>query len=431
VVHRRADGRVGEELTGDLDGPALDGHAEALLRFARASVRDEGGFWWLDSHGRPDRTQPLHAWIACRMTHVFALASLRGSPGAEAVADHGIAALSGPLRDDRYGGWFASVGADGTPVDAGKAAYPHAFVVLAAASATVAGRPGAAALLDEALNVVLRRFWDSDAGRTVESWDRAFATSEPYRGANSSMHMVEAFLAAGDATGDPVWAARALRICEHLVHGVAASYGWRLPEHFTPDWRPLPEYNADRVADPFRPYGSTVGHWLEWSRLLLHVNAALAAGSAAPPWLIDDARALFAAAVARGWAVDGADGFVYTLGWDDRPVVRSRMHWVLAEAIAAAAVLHRQTGEADYDRWYRTFWAYARRYLIDPVDGSWRHELDEANRPAATVWRGRPDVYHAYQAALLPQLPLGGSAAGALAGYRASQPAVGSPRRVD
>jgi mannose/cellobiose epimerase-like protein (N-acyl-D-glucosamine 2-epimerase family) len=433
VVHRRADGRVGEELTA-----WLDGQADALARFARASVRDRGGFWWLDDRGRPDPAQPLHAWITCRMTHVFALEVLRGRGAGSgaggnaadpaAAVDHGIAALRGLLRDDRYRGWFASVAADGTPVDDGKAAYPHSFVVLAASSATVAGRPGADDLLDEALGVVRRWFWDEDAGRTVESWDRAFTVSEPYRGANSSMHMVEAFLAAGDATGDPAWAARALRICEHLVHRVAAGYSWRLPEHFTPDWRPLPEYNADRVADPFRPYGTTVGHWLEWSRLLLHVAAAV---PDPPGWLLDDARALFGAAVERGWSVDGAEGFVYTLGWDDRPVVRSRMHWVVAEAIAAAAALHRRTGEASYDRWYRTFWDYARRYLIDPVDGSWRHELDAANAPAATVWQGRPDVYHAYQAALLPGLPLAGSAAGALAGYRASQVASPAERRID
>jgi mannose/cellobiose epimerase-like protein (N-acyl-D-glucosamine 2-epimerase family) len=293
--------------------------------------------------------------------------------------------------------------------------------VLAAGSATVAGRPGAADLLDEALEVVLRRFWDSDAGRTVESWDRGFTVAEPYRGANSSMHMVEAFLAAGDATGDPAWAARALRICRHLVHVVAAGNEWRLPEHFTGDWRLVPDYNADRPADPFRPYGTTVGHWLEWSRLLLQVAVAV---PEPPGWLLDDARSLFAAAVARGWSVDGADGFVYTLGWDDRPVVRSRMHWVVAEAIAAAAALHRRTGEAGYNGWYRTFWDYARRYLIDPADGSWRHELDATNAPASTVWRGRPDVYHAYQAALLPGLPLAASAAGALAGYGASQPAT-------
>ena len=40
---------------------------------------------------------------------------------------------------------------DGRPVDDSKQAYAHAFVVLAASSATAAGRPGAKQLLDEAL----------------------------------------------------------------------------------------------------------------------------------------------------------------------------------------------------------------------------------------------------------------------------------------
>ncbi|WP_344931743.1 AGE family epimerase/isomerase [Saccharopolyspora gregorii] len=41
---------------------------------------------------------------------------------------------------------------------------------------------------------------------------------------------------------------------------------------------------------------------------------------------------------------------------------------------------------------------------MDRELGSWRHELDEHNRPAATVWEGKPDLYHAYQATLLPRL---------------------------
>ena len=389
----------------------LDEHARALTRFARASVRPEGGFWWLDAYGYPDQEQPVQTWITCRMTHVFALASLRGEPGAGPIADHGIAALTGLLCDPVHGGWYGSVGPDRQPLDPTKAAYPHAFVVLAASSATVAGRPGAQALLNQALDVVLNRFWDESAGRTIESWDRDWRNAEPYRGANSSMHLVEAFLAAGDATGDPAWAARALRICEHLIHEVASAHDFRLPEHFGPDWQPRLDYNADRQDDQFRPYGSTIGHWLEWTRLLLHVEAAV---PNPPAWLLDDARALFAAALRRGWAVDGADGFVYTIGWDNQPVVRSRMHWVAAEAIAAAAALWQRTGEPGYDRWYRAFWDYTERYLID-ANGGWWHELDTSNAPAATVWQGKPDVYHAYQATLIPQLPLAPGAARQLA----------------
>jgi hypothetical protein len=42
--------------------------------------------------------------------------------------------------------------------------------------------------------------------------------------------------------------------------------------------------------------------------------------------------------------------------------------------------------------------------MVDLDGGSWHHELDARNRPAHTVWEGKPDVYHAYQAAILPSL---------------------------
>ena len=174
-------------------------------------------------------------------------------------------------------------------------------------------------------------------------------------------------------------------------------------EHYDAAWRPLLDYNRDVPAHPFRPYGATVGHALEWSRLLLGVDATL--GPAAPPGLVAAAVSLFDRAVADGWSADGAEGFVYTTGWDGVPVVRARMHWVLAEAVGAAATLHRVTGRQRFQDRYQQWWAYADRYLIDRERGSWHHELDAENRPAATVWPGKPDVYHAFQATLLPLLP--------------------------
>jgi mannose/cellobiose epimerase-like protein (N-acyl-D-glucosamine 2-epimerase family) len=219
---------------------------------------------------------------------------------------------------------------------------------------------------------------------------------------NATMHTVVAYLAAGDVTGDGRWAERAGRMAATLVDR-ASGNGWRIPEHYDADWRPLLEYNKEVPAHQFRPYGATIGHALEWARLLVGVDATL--GVAAPRGLVDAAVALFDRAVADGWAVDGADGFVYTTGWDGVPVVRARMHWVLAEAVDTAATLHRVTGDPRFDEHYRRWWAYADRYLVDHVNGSWHHELDPANVPAATVWPGKPDVYHAFQATLLPLLP--------------------------
>ncbi|WP_347355137.1 AGE family epimerase/isomerase [Intrasporangium sp.] len=385
----------------------LEADAARLVGFARRAADPGGGFGWLDDAGRLVADRPVETWITCRMTHVFALAALHGDGSAGEYVDRGVAALGSVLRDRTHGGWFSSAG----PAGRVKEGYAHAFVVLAAASATGAGHPDGPSLLQEALGVVLERFWDEDQGLVADVWDADWTVLDPYRGVNANMHTVEAFLAAAEVTGDRVWLDRAVRILTRVVDGFAREHDWRLSEHFDQQWRPLLDYNIDRPDDQFRPYGVTIGHLIEWSRLALHARTAL--GAKAPGWLLESAGRLYRAGVGRGWDVDGAPGFVYTTDFQDRPVVRERMHWVLAEAIAAAWTLWRDTGQAsagdDFARW----WAYARRYLLDERDGSWRHELDAGNRPSARVWSGRPDVYHAYQATILPLLPPAASFIGA------------------
>jgi sulfoquinovose isomerase len=401
------------------DRQYLAAQRAGLLRFAQGS-RHPLGFGWLDDVGAlvPDR--PVELWITCRMTHVMSLGLLAdeppapGGPDRSTLADlaaHGVCALTTTLADQVHGGWFAAIGPDGS-VDDAKQAYGHAFVLLAASSASAAGVEGAAALLDEASWVHDARFWDEDAGLVVEGWDRSWSHLDDYRGINANMHTVEAYLAVGDVTGDPHWYARAGRIAERVVDFARENH-WRIPEHFDAAWTPLPEYNKEVPAHPFRPYGATVGHGLEWARLLVAVAATLA--DPAPGGLVEAAVALTDRATSDGWAVDGADGFVYTTDWQGRPVVRSRMHWVLAEAANTAEVLHRVTGEQRYQDDVRRCWAYADRWLVDHRLGSWHHELDPANTPSAEVWSGKPDVYHAYQAALLPLLPVAPSFAKALA----------------
>jgi sulfoquinovose isomerase len=379
----------------------LAAECDRLLDFAEASRDPAGGFRWLDLDGRPDSSRPVEAWITCRMTHVFALAHLLGRPGGMDLVEHGVAALDGVLRDTEYGGWYAAVGPN---ADADKKAYDHAFVTLAAASATAVDAPKAAGLLEEALEVVDRRFWREDDGLVVDVYDRTWSELEPYRGVNANMHMTEAFLAAYATLGDGRLRDRASRILERVVHEWAPTHDYRIPEHFDEDWQPWLDYNRDNPAHPFRPYGATVGHWLEWARLALHLRAAL--GDAAPDWLLDDARALFHAATEEGWSVDDADGFVYTVDWDGTPVVRDRLHWVLCEGIGAAATLEQVTTEQLYGQWQATWWAFARTYHIDERRGSWWHQLDPNNQPATSVWPGKPDAYHAVQATLLPRFPL-------------------------
>jgi sulfoquinovose isomerase len=388
----------------------LDTAAARLVDVATHSLDPAGGFGWLDDTGHLTPDSPAQTWVTSRMTHTFALAHLHGNSRAADLVDHGVAALRTTLHDDRHGGWISVAGRPDGP----KEAYGHAFVVLAAASATGAGHPDGPALLDDALTVLTDHFWDDTAGLVVDQWDAGWTQLDPYRGVNANMHTVEALLAAADITHERVWLEHASRILTRVVDGFARSHQWRLPEHYDPQWRPLLEHNIDNPGHPFQPYGVTIGHLIEWSRLSLHLATAL--GDAAPAWLPGAARDLYAAGVEHGWDVDGAPGFVYTTDFHDKPVVRERMHWVLAEAIAAAVALHSATGDPAYVSDYTRWWAYADRYLIDPADGSWRHELDPHNEPSSTVWTGRPDVYHAYQATILPLLRPAASFIGAAQG---------------
>ena len=403
------------QLSADAYGDRAWREREAgyLLGWAAGSASPAGGFGWRLSTGALDPTRGRPLWVGCRMIHCLALGHLLGHDGDGARVDAGIASLRTEHQDQEHGGWFAD--AD-RPGEGRKEAYGHAFVVLAGASATVAGRPGGRQLLDEALAVVLERFWDAEALMPFESWDVAFTEIEDYRGGNAAMHLVEAFLAAADATGDAAWRERALAICERMMSG-ARDLGWRVPEHFDARWRVLPDYNIDEPRHPFRPYGATPGHAFEWARLVLTLRAA----HPAPEWFLEAAVGLVDTAWAEAWDVERG-GLAYTTDAHGEPVVRERFHWVTCEAALAAWALHRATGE---DRWasmYAAAMGFLRdHHVVAENPGAWWHELSETNERIALTWIGSPDAYHALQAVLLPSLELAPGLAAALAATRQGQ----------
>jgi sulfoquinovose isomerase len=387
-----------------LDNPRhsawLAGETNRLLDFHAAAEDPAGGFGWLGDDGALVPGRPSELFINARMVHCYSLGVLLGRPGSGPLVEHGLAALRGMFHDDRFGGWFWHAYPD-RPADDRKQTYGHAFVLLAASSAHIAGYP-VDDLLTEALEVITGRL--NDGPLYVEGFDRAFTHSEPYRGQNANMHLVEAFLAAFEATGDRSLVTRAVAIAEQIIDRHARQADWRVVEHFSTEWAPDPDFNRDKPRDMLRPFGATPGHWLEWARLLLQLEAQ-AGPSDNVGWMPPAAAALFAAAVDQGWDHDRG-GLVYTVDWTGAPCVAERFHWGIAEAIGAAVYLFRDTGEARYAQWYRTFWDYAARYVIDHRRGGWRHELGADNRPAADTWSGKPDLYHALQATLFAQVPV-------------------------
>lgn len=378
----------------------LEGISRDLLEFGRGFPAPGGSAYYLKEDGTPWKEKDREIYETCRMAHVYAIGEFLGFPGGRELLEAAIRALGGEMKDRENGGWYAGLTAEGVPLP-GKLCYAHAFVILGASSAVLAGVDGAEKLLREAIEVYDRYFWNEAEGLSCDTWNTEFTVLSDYRGLNANMHTVEAFLAAADVLEDETYRIRAGRIIKRVVSW-AEKNGWRIPEHYTKEWVPDLECNKERPDDPFKPYGATPGHGLEWSRLITQwALSTHGKGGEAAPYLTA-AKNLYHRAVSDGWNADGAPGVVYTTDWDGRPVVHDRMHWTLAEAVNTAAVLYRVTGEIRYAGDYAEFMKYLDETVLDHEHGSWFHQLDRENHVAGTVWPGKPDIYHALQAALIP-----------------------------
>jgi mannose/cellobiose epimerase-like protein (N-acyl-D-glucosamine 2-epimerase family) len=369
-------------------------HRSKLIEFAKKSLVDSGGFGWLTATGNVDEKKNLAAWINFRMTYVFGLEKISGNDSATKYLQHGINAMRNLFHDEVNGGFYAEVSNIKT-IDGQKKAYEFAFALLALSTATRAGIVGAKEDLAAALVIFEKYFWDETFGLVNESWDQTFRLCSDYHGLNANMHTVEAFLELYKSSEDTKWLNRALRICKFAFEEARTSGVGLIPEHFDNKWVLDKEFNNENPGDPFHPYGIIIGHQFEWARLAIELSMAL--GATAPKWLETEAMNVYKIAKRIGWNVDGAPGFIYTVDFSGKSVVQMRMHWVITEAVAAAWVLSKIDGSkdfvADFDEWRN----YAEKYFLDQSNGSWRHELNALNEESATVWDGRPDIYHAYQ----------------------------------
>lgn len=394
----------------------LTNEADALFRFFEPkSIDPNGGFAALDASGRAiaaERTRPLHA--TTRMAHCFAIGMLLGRPGAADFVDHAMEAIWTRHRDQKYGGYFWSFDVDG-PVERDKLAYGHAFVLLAAASAKLVGHPDADRLIADVSEVLEGRFWRPGVGASAEEFHENWTTFSDYRGQNSNMHLTEALMAAFEATGERGYLEKAESIATLILGRHAAAADWRVPEHYRADWTVDPEY---RGSDMFRPFGYTPGHALEWARLALQLWAL---GERRLTWLTDASQNLFGQALAQGWDRERG-GLYYTIEYDGSPRIRDRLWWPICEGIGAARFLAALDGSGPYEAWYRRLWDFAARRLIDRRNGGWFAELDQSLQPVARYFVGKPDIYHALQACLIPLYPANSSLAYAIAAAGASSP---------
>ena len=396
----------------------LVSQAQSLFAFFQnASFNPAGGFFTLADNGTPNPPRSGHSGVerqlheTTRMVHCSAIGHLMGVPGADRNVDHGMRFLWERHRDPKHGGYFWGVD-DAKATNATKQAYGHAFVILAASSAKTVGHPDADRLLQDVMQILQSRFWDKAAGATTEEYAADWQPLGTYRGQNSNMHLTEALMAAFEATGDRQYLGMAESIAGLIINRHAREQGWRVAEHFDAAWK----VDRDYAGDPmFRPRGTTPGHALEWSRLLVQLWAL---GGCTHAWMLEAAKSLFLKTVEIGWDKP-VGGFYYTLAWDDRPDRPDRYWWPLAEGIGAAAVLGKVDADPAFETWYRRIWSFVSNHVIDPR-GGWIPELGPDLRQVNRVFTGKPDIYHALQACLIPLLPADGSITRGLGGRGAT-----------
>lgn len=368
--------------------------ARRQLDFFRPSLRADGTFAVLDADGSPLPEGPQELHSTTRLVHSYALAKAAGVADCDAIIDAGMACLFQRHHDRQHGGWVWSFHRDGV-ADGVKLAYGHVFVLLAGSSAHLVGHPDGARLIAEATEVIDRHYWDEGHGLLSDEYNRDWTPFSTYRGMNANMHGVEALLAAFEATGSEVYLTRAGRILDFFTARIAPAHGWRIPEHYDADWQIDAGYEGNPM---FRPAGSTPGHSFELARLLIqHWDLSGRADATAP----GRARALIETALADGWRADG--GIAYTLNPATGAIARpARYWWPVTEAIGALSALLKIDPKPSDAEWYTRLWAFARAHFMDETRGGWFPEIGEDGKPDGRQFVGKPDIYHALQADLIP-----------------------------
>jgi len=316
--------------------------------------------------------QTKHLVGTCRFIYVFATAAtMFEKPEYLEAARHGVKFLQEHHKQQTGGyAWLLS----GLRVeDATNHCYGHAFVLLAYATALKAGITEAAALLADTFELMEKRFWRPADNLYVDEISPDWSIVDHYRGQNANMHTCEAMIAAYEATGDSKYIERATTLTRRVCIDLAAQSEGMIWEHYKEDWLIDWEYNLDDPKNLFRPYGYLVGHWTEWTKLLLILEE-----HNPQDWMLPQAQKLFDAAVEQGWDNENG-GFNYSVDPTGKIVDTDRYYWVLSETIAASGILAKRTGDQTYWDWYDRTWKWSLDNIVDQTNGGWYRILDADN----------------------------------------------------
>jgi mannose-6-phosphate isomerase len=208
----------------------------------------------------PDGRAPVpvvryRAMACARQLFVFSQA------GEAAHAEELFHAMCRYFHDERHGGWFYSVDAQGAPLDTAKDLYTHAFVIFACAHyAAATGDRDALRVIAETASLVQTRFAAS-GGLLHAALDADFSAVSAGPLQNPLMHLTEAYLAAYETTGEPSYEAALAQLADAVARSFVYAPTGAIAE--------LPTGSADNRLEP--------GHQFEWFYLIKRAGPVMSA----------------------------------------------------------------------------------------------------------------------------------------------------------
>lgn len=337
---------------------------EALPLWSTAAIDTRyGGYYEAMGFDRLPIAKPKRMRTMARQIFAFSVAKAYGWDGpAEQLIAHGIDFIVAKGRSDK-GGWVRTLNVDGSVADAAEDAYDHACVLLALAHAHKVGNPKALALGEETFAFLDDALEDRNMRGFLET-----SQGEGLRRSNPHMHLLEAFLAWYEVTGNRQYLRRAARIIDLFRSHFFDADSWTIGEYYDDDWKPA----AGEQGQWTEP-----GHHFEWAALLADF-----AGKSGQKDLVGFGRKLYASAIANG--LNRATGLAYgAVSRDGIPLDRMSRSWPQTEAIKAAMALD-DTGGPDLKPEIEARVGRLFRWHIDPApSGLWIDLIDERGRALA------------------------------------------------
>jgi N-acylglucosamine 2-epimerase/mannose-6-phosphate isomerase len=336
----------------------------ALPFWSTAGVdHTRGGFYEeLDFSGRPTDVAFKRTRVVCRQIYAFSHASLLGWGEGDAHALRGYEYLVRHAWLGPEQGWARRLTSSGSVLDPTPDLYDNAFVLFALAwRFKASGDRDALRRAHETLDFIERHMRPAGGvGFLHERPPRGFRLQNPH------MHLLEACLAAFEATDDE----RFLERARDVVTLFRAHFfnGRTLGENFTDDWRRAPG-DPGELVEP--------GHQFEWA-WILGLYGRL---SGAP---VPEAEALVAFAEQHG--VDPATAATFNqIRADGTPLDRSSRTWPNTERIKGHLALFELTSRDPRPAVLGSVRLLLDRYLAVSPRGSWMDVFDADGRPTASA----------------------------------------------